>query len=102
QLPRRESMRRGVRHSFGAFPLLVSVAIGVVIAAGCAPPNSPSGSSDGGVAVAAGATPSVAGPVDVALTDTAGLNGPMTVAAFVDSTPTGDITFKVKNTGTVD
>src|SRR6202043_184053 len=39
---------------------------------------------------------------DVALSDTAGLNAPMTVALFVASAPAGDVTFNVKNLGTID
>ncbi|HLY84449.1 MAG TPA: hypothetical protein VKQ71_15800, partial [Acidimicrobiales bacterium] len=54
------------------------------------------------MAVTPAAAPSAAGPVDVALSDTVGLNGPMTVAPFVVSTPAGDVTFNVKNLGTIE
>src|ERR1700736_1308016 len=96
-------MRRGIRPSFGAAALLISLALGVLVAGGCAPPNGPSSASaDGGVAVTPAASPSATGPVDVALSDTAGLNAPMTVALFVASAPAGDVTFNVKNLGTID
>jgi hypothetical protein len=51
---------------------------------------------------AATAAPAATGPVDVALTDTVGLNGPMAVAPFVASAPAGDVSFNVKNLGTID
>jgi uncharacterized cupredoxin-like copper-binding protein len=34
--------------------------------------------------------------------DTKGLNGPMTLVSAVDSAPAGDVTFVVKNTGTIE
>jgi uncharacterized cupredoxin-like copper-binding protein len=70
----------------------------------CSPPNSPAGSGDGGVAVASpgGTATAAAAPIDVALTDTKGLDGPMTVTPFADNAPAGDVTFNVKNLGTVD
>jgi uncharacterized cupredoxin-like copper-binding protein len=76
----------------------------MVAATSCAPPNSSSVSSDGGVA-AAGA-PAVAlaatAPVDVVLSDTKGLDAPMTLATFAKSAVAGDVVFTAKNTGTVD
>ena len=80
----------------------------VLATASCAPPSSPAGSGDGGVQVSnpAGASGAAAAsapaPVDVVLGDTAGLAAPMTLYPFADSAQAGDITFRVKNVGTVD
>ncbi len=40
--------------------------------------------------------------VDVTLSDTAGLNGPMTLTATPATAPAGNVTFVVKNTGTIE
>ncbi len=45
---------------------------------------------------------SAAGAVSVAVGDSKGLNGPMTLVAAVNTAPAGDVTFIVKNTGTID
>jgi uncharacterized cupredoxin-like copper-binding protein len=74
-----------------------------VLTAACAPPTSKSGVGDGGITLAPAAAPAAAaGPVDVALTDTKGLDGPMAVTPFASSAPAGDVTFNVKNLGTVE
>ena len=88
---------RRVRH---ASPVLV-LAVMFVVAAGCAQPTSPAGTNDGGVAIASSAPPTNA-PVDVALVDSNGENGPMSLVPFVDSAPAGDVTFRVKNLGTIE
>jgi uncharacterized cupredoxin-like copper-binding protein len=51
---------------------------------------------------AAPATPTAPGPVAVTLSDTKGLNGPMTLTPSINTAPAGDVTFIAKNTGTVD
>lgn len=79
---------------------LVVLAAAVLLASACAPPNSPSGSSDGGVPVTPAAAATTA-PVDVVLLDT-GPGGPMSVVPFVSSAPAGDVTFRVKNLGTIE
>ena len=100
---------RSARHRGGSiggslarvFPIVGGLAIIVLVMAGCAPPTSPAGSNDGGVTVG---TPTAAAnaPVDVALVDTAGANGPMSLTPFADSAPAGDVTFRVKNLGTIE
>ncbi len=83
------------------FRIAGGLAIIVLVMAGCAPPTSPAGSNDGGVTV--GTPPAAANaPVDVALVDTAGANGPMALTPFADSAPAGDVTFSVKNLGTIE
>ena len=52
------------------------VAVALLCLASCAQPTSPAGTNDGGVAIASSAPPANA-PVDVALIDTGGTNGPM-------------------------
>jgi uncharacterized cupredoxin-like copper-binding protein len=74
----------------------------LLVATACAPPNSPSGAGDGGVAVTPPAAATASGPIDVALTDAKGFNGPMAVTPFASSASAGDVTFNVKNLGTVD
>jgi uncharacterized cupredoxin-like copper-binding protein len=71
------------------------------VVAGCAQPTSPAGTNDGGVAIAPSAPPANS-PVDVALVDSNGANGPMSLVPFVDSAPAGDVTFRVKNLGTIE
>lgn len=96
----RSLTKRGSRLSFRAVSLVAALAVGAMVTAACAPPNSPSGSGDGGVSV----TPAAAGagPIDVALTDTKGLDAPMALTPFASTAPAGDVTFNVKNLGTVD
>jgi uncharacterized cupredoxin-like copper-binding protein len=53
------------------------------------------------VAIASSAPPANA-PVDVALIDSSGTSGPMSLVPFVDSAPAGDVTFVVKNLGTIE
>jgi uncharacterized cupredoxin-like copper-binding protein len=68
--------------------------------AGCGSSSSTSNTTTGGGGVTA---PSSSGPtVDVVVTDTKGLDGPMTLTATPDSVSAGDVTFTVKNTGTID
>jgi uncharacterized cupredoxin-like copper-binding protein len=89
-------MRRVARRWI-AVPALVA---GVVVG-GCAAPVAKGGSGDGGVAVAA--PPASSGDhVDVVLGDTRGLAGPMTVASFQSTVKTGNVTFTIKNVGTIE
>jgi len=85
--------------------MAAAIAAGLVVLSACAPPNSPPGSSDGGVSVAgpAGASAATASaPIDVALIDSTGASGPMALVPFVNTAPAGDITFRVKNLGTIE
>ena len=82
--------------------LAVLVAASPLAAASCAPPTGNASSSDGGVSVAAPTQAAADVPVDVALTDTKGTDGPMALTPFASSTPSGDVTFAVKNLGTVE
>jgi uncharacterized cupredoxin-like copper-binding protein len=78
-------------------------AVGAVLTVACAPPNSPAGSNDGGVSITTVASAaSAAAPIDVALTDTKGLDGPMAITPFATTAPAGDVTFVVKNLGTIE
>jgi len=83
--------------------LLGVLAFGALLTVACAPPNGPAGSNDGGVSITTVASASsVAAPIDVALTDTKGLDGPMAITAFAATAPAGDVTFVVKNLGTIE
>ena len=97
----RSTDRQAVRVRRGAGRWLVVpalLAFGVV--AGCAAPVASGGSADGGVAVAPTA---VAGDhIDVVVSDIRGLGGPMTLVTFQSSVKAGNVTFTVKNVGTID
>ena len=54
----------------------------------------------GTVSGTSGSTP--AGSINVVVGDTNGLNGPMTMTVTPSSTKAGDVTFVVKNTGTIE
>jgi uncharacterized cupredoxin-like copper-binding protein len=81
--------------------LAVPVLFAFGLVAGCAAPTATGSAGDGGVAVAP-AAPVAGNHVDVVVSDTVGLAGPMTVATFQSSVKAGDVTFTVKNVGTVD
>ena len=77
-------------------------ALTVMAIAGCG--DSSSSSSDtstggGGVTVPASSSGTT---VNVVVGDTKGTDGPMTLTASPNSVPAGDVTFTVKNTGTID
>jgi uncharacterized cupredoxin-like copper-binding protein len=75
--------------------------IALVLVAGCAAPVASGGAGDGGIAVTA--APSTAGSqVDIVVSDTKGLGGPMTVAVFQSTVKAGNVTFKVINVGTIE
>jgi uncharacterized cupredoxin-like copper-binding protein len=75
----------------------------LAIAAGCAAPTAAPGAGDGGVSVGAAETVVVNGaaPVDVVLSDS-GPSGPMSLVPFDSSAPAGNVTFRVKNLGTME
>jgi uncharacterized cupredoxin-like copper-binding protein len=71
----------------------------VAVLAGCGS-SSPSSTTDGGGGVT---VPAASGTVvEVVVGDTNGLDGPMTLTATPESVPAGDVTFTVKNEGTID
>ena len=81
--------------------MFAAVAIVGLLAAGCSSDKTTSSSTKttaGGVTV-----PATTGTtVQVTVGDTAGLNGPMTLVPSPAAVPAGDVTFAVKNTGTID
>ncbi len=95
------------------------VAVGALVTAGCASSKSstgvtvatttattaPAATTPPAKTAAPGATtaPAASG-ANIAVTagDTKGLNGPMTLVAATKTAPTGDVTFVVKNTGTIE
>ena len=82
--------------------MLGAVAL-ALIAVGCGSGNDNSSSSS--KTTAGGLTVTTAAPgttVDVALGDTNGLNGMMTMTPTPTSVPAGNVTFVVKNNGTID
>jgi len=85
-------------------PIFMGIALimGLGVLAGCGG-SSKSGSNttastSGGVTVPSGTGTTV----NVVVSDTAGLAGSMTLVATPTSVPAGDVTFVVKNTGTID
>ena len=88
------------RHRAASWTALFGLTI--VAIAGCG--GSSSSSSDtstggGGVTVPASSSGTT---VNVVVGDTKGTDGPMTLTASTSSVPAGDVTFTVKNTGTID
>jgi uncharacterized cupredoxin-like copper-binding protein len=78
--------------------------IGVALVAGCSS-SSKSGSGTTTTTAAAGTTtaPAATGTtVNVTVSDTKGLAGPMTLTADTNGVPAGDVTFVVTNTGTIE
>jgi uncharacterized cupredoxin-like copper-binding protein len=79
--------------------------IGAVLVAGCSSSSSKAGSKPTTTTATTTATtaPSASGTtVNVTVSDTAGLAGPMTLKADVNGVPAGDVTFVVTNGGTID
>ena len=100
-----DRVKRQRRLSLRAVSVTVStIVVAVAVTAACAPPNNPAGAGDGGVSVAPPATAAVTAPtpIDVASDSTNGLNGPMGLSPFASTAPAGDVTFTVKNLGTVE
>ena len=85
-------------------PIIMGLALimGLGVLAGCG--GSSKGGSNTTVSTSGGVTvPSGTGTtVNVVVSDTAGLAGSMTLVATPASVPAGDVTFVVKNTGTID
>ena len=80
-----------------AAPALLALAL-----AGCAAPTASGGSGDGGVAVAPPAAAAAGSQVDIVVSGTKGLAGPMTVVSFQSAVKAGNVTFKVVNVGTIE
>src|SRR5581483_9444426 len=86
-----------------AVAVLTAVAMGALVLSSCGSSKSSSTTattgSSGGVTVTTGASGAA---VTVVASDTKGLDGPMTLAPSPASAPAGDISFTVKNTGTIE
>lgn len=81
-----------------------AVAVALALVAGCGSSSKsssstakPTDTTGGGVTV-----PSTGTTVNIVVSDTKGLDGPMTLTADKSTAPAGSVTFVVKNTGTVD
>ncbi len=81
---------------------LIAVAVLAGGTAGCAAPVATGGSADGGVTVTQAPAAAAASQVDVVVSDTKGLAGPMTVATFQSTVKAGNVTFNVVNVGTIE
>jgi uncharacterized cupredoxin-like copper-binding protein len=96
-------MSIGERNSARASRWLVIpalLAFGVV--AGCAAPVAKGGAGDGGVVVTQPPASSAGAEVDIVVSDTKGLGGPMIVKTFQSTVKAGNVTFKVANVGTIE
>ncbi len=69
---------------------------------GTAAPTTTTPATTGTTTAAAPTTTAPPGTVAVTASDTKGLNGPMTLVPSTNSAPAGDVTFVVKNTGTIE
>ena len=90
-------------------PVARTALIGLVaVVAGCASTTSSNATGantvEGGVKIPGAATSATvtSTTVHVTLSDTNGLAGPMTLTVSPATAPAGDVTFVVKNTGTID
>jgi len=81
--------------------LTAVLALALLGVAACGSSSSSSNTTAGGGGVTVPASTSGT-TVQVVIGDTKGLDGPMTLTATPDSVPAGDVTFVVKNTGTID
>jgi uncharacterized cupredoxin-like copper-binding protein len=97
RLPGRSARR--VPGSAGRW-LAVSALLALGVAAGCAAPVAKGGAGDGGIVVAPAVTSG--DHVDIVVSDTRGLAGPMTIATFQSTAKAGNVTFTVKNVGTIE
>ncbi len=86
---------------------VIAIVLGVTALAGCSSSKknttteTTAGGGGGGVTVPGGSSSSGT-TVQVTVSDTKGLSGPMTLVVSPASVPAGDVTFQVKNTGTID
>ena len=80
------------------------VIMGAALVAGCSSSSKNTSPTTGkkSNATTTSAPASSGTTVNVAIGDTAGLNGPMTLKADVNGVPAGDVTFVVTNNGTID
>jgi uncharacterized cupredoxin-like copper-binding protein len=76
------------------------LALALLGVAGCGSSSSTSDTTAGGGGVTVPSSPGAT--VDVVVSDAKGVDGPMTLTATPDSVPAGDVTFTVKNEGTID
>ena len=96
--------RSRVKRSVHSLAPLAVLALAAAAIGACAPPSPAPGAGDGGVN--AGGPPQTvlvhgAAPIDVVLTDS-GPSGPMSLVPFDSSASAGDVTFRVKNLGTME
>lgn len=82
------------------------VALSFTLIAGCSSSSksssSSSSSSTGGGISASSSSVAAGTTVDVTVSDTKGLDGPMTMVVAPASAPAGNVTFKVTNKGTIE
>jgi uncharacterized cupredoxin-like copper-binding protein len=91
-------MQRGRLMVMGIVPVL---ALSVLAGCGSSSKSTSTTTSSAGVTVPTTAVPS-GNTVHVTVSDTKGLDGPMTLVAAPATVQAGDVTFVVKNTGTID
>ena len=90
----------GLRNRAVTGCLLITV---VATLGACASKAVSSGNTlEGGVKIPTSSTAPAASTVQVTLSDTRGSAGPMSLVASPSSVPAGDVTFVVKNTGTIE
>ena len=80
---------------------LAMVVVGGLVLVGCSKDTKTDSSSSGGGGVTVTTIPQGT-VVEVTVGDAKGLDGPMTMVPTPASVPAGNVTFKVKNTGTID
>ena len=75
----------------------------VIVVAACSSSSktSTTNTSAGNGGISAGTSAPSGTTVNIVVSDTKGLNGPMTMTVTPSTVPAGDVTFVVKNTGTI-
>jgi len=82
-------------------PVIAVMAVGLVLAAGCSSSKKADTSTGAGGGVSVTTAPGAV-TVNVTVSDTKGLDGPMTLTTDPKTAPAGSVTFVVKNTGTIE
>jgi len=83
-------------------PVIAVMAVGLVLAAGCSSSKKADTSTGAGGGVSVTTAPGAV-TVNVTVSDTKGLDGPMTMTLTPSTVPAGStVTFVVKNTGTIE
>jgi uncharacterized cupredoxin-like copper-binding protein len=83
----------------------IVIAVALIASSSCASTPTSKGGADtleGGVKIPTKSVTAPSSTVDVTVSDTRGAGGPMSLTVSPSTAPAGDVTFVVKNTGTIE